>query len=89
MLQSFQNALEICKKLTKKDPANALWQTDLAWSHFMFVRAAADGWRRHAQDGLAILKRLDAEGKLTADQKGWIGAFEEALREPENRGPRR
>jgi len=29
--------------------------------------------------GLAILKRLDAEGKLTADQKEWITDFEDVL----------
>jgi hypothetical protein len=45
----------------------------------MFAKAASDGWQQHAQEGLAILKRLDAEGKLTADQKGWIEAFEAAL----------
>ena len=70
MLQSFQDALEICEKLTKKNPSNAMWQTDLAWSHYEFVQAASDGWQQHAKDGLAILKRLDAEGKLSADQKG-------------------
>jgi tetratricopeptide (TPR) repeat protein len=89
MLQSFQDALEICEKLTKKDPSNAMWQTDVAWSHYKFVQAASDDWRKHGQDGLAILKRLDAEGKLTADQKEWIALFEEAMEEPENAGPHR
>jgi hypothetical protein len=28
---------------------------------------------------LAILRRLDAEGRLPADKKGWIAAFEQAL----------
>jgi hypothetical protein len=56
-----------------------MWQTDLAWSHYKFVQAASDGWQQHAQEGLAILKRLDAEGKLRADQKGWIALFEAAL----------
>jgi hypothetical protein len=89
MLLSYQEALAICEKLTKKDPANAMWQTDLAWSHYKFVQAASDGWRKHGQDGLVILKRLDAKGKLTADQKKWIARFEEAMQEPESAGPRR
>jgi len=38
--------------------------------------------RRFSQeDGLAILKRLDAEDRLTADQKGWIPALENMLAE--------
>ena len=45
--------------------------------------------RHHLASGLAILKRLDAEGKLTADQKEWIAMFEEAMQEPESAGPRR
>ena len=89
MLQSFQDALQICGRLTKKDPANAMWQTDLAWSHYKFVQASADGWRSHAEEGLAILKRLDAEGRLTAGQKEWIAMFEAALQQPEDAEPQR
>jgi tetratricopeptide (TPR) repeat protein len=89
MLQSFRDALEICEKLTKKDPSNAMWQTDVAWSHYKFVQAASDSWPKHGQEGLAILKRLDAEGKLTADQKKWIAAFDDAMQELESAGPRR
>ena len=44
--------------------------------------AGAPDAARHLAEGLAILKRLHAQGRLTADQEGWIAMFEAALREP-------
>ena len=58
-------------------------------SAWKLAAAGAKDKRQHLASGLAILKRLDAEGKLTADQKEWIAAFEEAMQEPENAGPHR
>ncbi len=50
-------------------------------SAWKLAEAGADDARQLSRRGLAILKRLDAEGKLTADQKEWIAAFEAALPE--------
>jgi tetratricopeptide (TPR) repeat protein len=40
-------------------------------------------------DLLSVLRDLNREGKLTADQKEWIAMFEDAMQEPENAGPHR
>ena len=66
-----------------------VWQTDLVVSAWKLAEAGAKDKRQHLASGLAILKRLDAEGKLTADQKRWIAVFEEAMQEPENAEPHR
>ena len=63
-----------------------VWQTDLVVSAWKLAEAGAKDKRQHLASGLAILKRLDAEEKLTADQKEWIAPFEEAMQEPENAG---
>ena len=68
--------------LAARDPSNVVWQTDLVVSAWKLASAGAPEAARHA-NGLAILKRLHAEGRLTADQEGWIAIFEAALREPD------
>ncbi len=82
-LKAYEDGLDIRKRLAARDPNNVEWQTDLVVSAWKLMGAGAENRRRHLAEGLAILKRLDAEGKLTADQKEWIGAFEAALRAPE------
>jgi hypothetical protein len=54
------------------------WQTDLVVSAWKLAQEGAYDAQRHLANGHAISKRLDAEGKLTADQTEWIGAFEAA-----------
>ena len=83
-LKAYSNALEIDKKLAALDPDNAEWQSDVVVSAWKLAEAGAKDKRQHLASGLAILKRLYAEGKLPADQRGWIAAFEEAMQEPEN-----
>ena len=43
------------------------------------AQAEAQDASRYLADGLAILRKLDAGGKLTANQKSWIAIFEAAL----------
>jgi hypothetical protein len=88
-LKAYKDGLDIRKQLAARDPNNVVWQTDLVVSAGKLAGAGAKDRRQHLASGLAILKRLDAEGKLTADQKEWIAPFEEAMQEPENAGPRR
>jgi hypothetical protein len=76
------DGLDIAKALAARDPNNVVWQTDLVVSAWKLAQAGAHDARGHVGNGLAILKRLDGEGKLTADQKGWIGAFEAAWQMP-------
>ncbi len=81
-LKAFNDGLEIRKALAARDPANVVWQTDLVVSGWKLASAGAADAARHLAEGLAILKRLHAEGRLTADQEGWIAPFEAALQEP-------
>ncbi len=81
-LKAYEDGLDIRKRLAERDKNNVQWQTDLAVSAWKLAAAGAEDGRAQIAGGLAILKRLDAEGKLTADQKGWIGAFDGALRAP-------
>jgi hypothetical protein len=83
-LKAYKDGLDIAKQLAARDPANVVWQTDLVVSAWKLAETAED--KQHLASGLAILKRLYAEGKLTADQKKWIAAFEEAMQEPESAG---
>ncbi len=87
-LKAFNDGLEIAKALAARDPANVVWQTDLVVSAWKLASAGAPDAARHIAEGLAILKRLHAEGRLTVDQKSWIAMFEEALRGPGEVAPK-
>jgi tetratricopeptide (TPR) repeat protein len=85
-LKAYKDGLEIAKALAARDPNNVEWQTDLVVSAWKLASAGAPDAARHIAEGLAILKRLHAEGRLTADQEGWIAIFEAAsLRKPEEK----
>jgi tetratricopeptide (TPR) repeat protein len=86
-LKAYLDGLEIAKRLAARDPSNVVWQTDLVVSAWKLASAGAEDAVRNLADGLAILKRLDGKGRLTADQKQWIGAFEAALEETEPAAP--
>ncbi len=81
-LIAYKDGLGIAKALAARDPSNVVWQTDLVVSAAKLASAGAPDAARHLAEGLAILKRLHAQGRLTADQEGWIAMFEAALREP-------
>ena len=64
--QYHQKALEITERLVRQEPERADYQTDLIVS---LVRA---GDRASLERALAIARRLEAEQKLTADQRQWV-----------------
>jgi hypothetical protein len=67
-LDQYERACALIQTLSQKDPANAQWQTDLIISAYKLASLGGPEACRHAQEGLAIAKRLAAEGKLAADQ---------------------
>jgi tetratricopeptide (TPR) repeat protein len=75
---AYRTGLPVLDKLIAADPANVLMQTNLAGTLFKLAQAGDDAPAR-LRDGLAILRRLDAEGRLPADRKPWIGFFEQAI----------
>ena len=72
--QFYQKALEIRERLVGQEPERADYQTDLVVS---LVRTAT---RESLERALAILRRLEQQHKLTAQQADWIGVLEQALR---------
>ena len=77
-LDAYGKSLAIREKLAAADPGNAQWQADMAISLFRLAMAG-DDTRARLTRALDILRKLDAAGKLTADQKGWIALFEGKL----------
>jgi len=77
-LAADRDGLAIAKALAQRDPSNTQWQHDLVVSLYK-VASAGGNAKANLTEALAILKRLDAEGKLTADQKGWVATIEAAL----------
>jgi hypothetical protein len=62
------------ERLVRQEPERADYQTDLV------VSLHRAGTRESLERALAICHRLEKEGKLTAQQSGWIPALEEALK---------
>jgi tetratricopeptide (TPR) repeat protein len=71
--QFYQKALEIAERLVRQEPDRADYQADLVAS------LGRVGTRESLERALAILRRLEGQGKLTAQQAGWIGIIEQAL----------
>jgi hypothetical protein len=75
-LVSLEERLAVVRDLaeTRKDSTEA--QTDLVVGLYKLATVAA-GERKDAviDEGLQILARLDADGKLTDVQKGWSESF--------------
>ncbi len=84
-LQSYRESLAIRERLAAQDPSNAGWQADVVVSCWKVAQAlggptqSAEA-RALLQRGLDILQGLQAESRLTAAQRAWISAFEQALR---------
>lgn len=78
-LKAYQDGLDIRKALATRDPANAQWQKDLVVSAWKLASIDAPEACSHLREGLAILKLLNAANRLTADQQGWIPAFESEI----------
>lgn len=79
-LAFYSQSLDIREKLTHQDAANVQWQASVVAScwRMSFVSNGAER-QGYLQRGLAILQRLQQENRLTAEQQGWIGLFQEAL----------
>lgn len=77
-LDAYRKSLAIREALAAADPGNAQWQADMAISLYRLAMAG-DDTRARLTRALDILRKLDAAGKLTADQKGWIALFEGKL----------
>jgi tetratricopeptide (TPR) repeat protein len=78
-LAAFRDGFVIDDKLAAADPENAEWQINLVLSLWHLAGDGNDEPRARYMRALEILRRLDAAGKLTADQKGWIGMIEQRL----------
>jgi len=84
--KAYQDALAITKRLADQDPTNTLWRTDLVISSVKMTMvldqntaAGRDQARRLLENSLAILRPLQAAGRLTPKQQGWITDIEKRL----------
>jgi len=85
-LQAYRKLLAIAEALAARDPANTLWQTDLAVS-FAKLGTLAHGQtvelrRDYLRRGRAILALLKSENRLLPNQD-WIEWFDIHLTELE------
>jgi len=74
--------LALRQQIAASDPDNALWQTELIVSLVQSARAG-DEPQAHLEQALALAQKLDAAGKLNANQKGLIGSIQQALAAPQ------
>jgi hypothetical protein len=83
-LSAYRKGLEIREALAERDPANALWQVELAVSCAKLGSLdnllEAHDRRAYLSRGREILARQKAANKLAANQD-WIGWFDDALRQ--------
>lgn len=75
---AYRDGLPILEKLAAADPGDVTLQTDLAFSQWKLAQIGDDATVR-LRVALAILRRLDADGRLAADKKNWITAIEQAI----------
>ena len=75
-LAAYEERLAISRDLAELRKGSTEAQTDLVVSLYKLAEIA-DGGRKDAviDEGLSILARLDADGKLNDDQKGWSESF--------------
>ena len=68
---TYTESLDIARRLAKGDPGNAQAQTDLVVS-LSRVADVSDKPEPLYQECLDILRKLDGEGRLSPEQRGWI-----------------
>jgi hypothetical protein len=75
-LAAAEESLAIARDLAELRKNDAEAQIDLVVGLYKLAKVAA-GERKDAviDEGLQLLARLDADGKLTDDQKGWTESF--------------
>jgi tetratricopeptide (TPR) repeat protein len=74
----YRNSAAIFERLAAGDPGDVRIQTNLIVNLYKLAQLGDDATARLRQ-AVAILRRLDAEGKLSADRKGLIGALEQEI----------
>jgi tetratricopeptide (TPR) repeat protein/energy-coupling factor transporter ATP-binding protein EcfA2 len=77
-IKEFREGLVVIERYSASDPNNPRWQIDLALA-LNKLALIGDEPRARFERALAILRKLDAAGRLSANQKGWIQALEEGL----------
>ena len=77
-LAAYRASLKIAEALSAADPSNAGWQRDLAWSHWRLAQHGAQP-RRNWQAVVTILRKLDADGRLSPADKKWLPVAESNL----------
>ena len=77
-LAAYRDGLAIRRALSAKDPASAQWQTEVVQA-LVKLAVADDDPRGRITEALDILRRLDANGRLTPVQQKWIPALEAEL----------
>ena len=77
-LAAFEEGLAIARKLAEADPGNAEAQTDLVVSLTRIAGVSDDPQPLYAE-ALAILEALDADGRLSMEQREWIGWVNDQL----------
>jgi tetratricopeptide (TPR) repeat protein len=85
-LAAFKAGMEIRERLAKGDPSTTGWQTDLIVSRmklYFLMDVSQPEAKKAARDilvaNLEVLRPLAAEGRLTAEQSGWLKDHEERL----------
>jgi tetratricopeptide (TPR) repeat protein len=81
-LAAYRKALEIRERLAARDRAgmNAQWQTDVVVSCFKIGKLApAAEALPLLRRGLEILRRLDQQGRIDANQASWRGIVEKLI----------
>jgi uncharacterized protein len=68
---AYRENLVIRRTLAQTDPSNVDWQTKLVLS-LLRMADASEAPAADLGEALAILKRLDAAGKLPPDKKDWV-----------------
>ena len=69
---AYQEGLDIARHLAETNPASAEAQTDLVYS-LTLVAGLSDNGKPLYEESLDILNALNAQGRLTSDEQGWIG----------------
>ncbi len=79
-LEVYRKDTAIAEKLAATDPHNAEWQSDLAIS-LVKLAEVGDNPRARLTRARQILRQLDAEGKLAANQRGWLAIVDRRISE--------
>jgi WD40 repeat protein/serine/threonine protein kinase len=82
------DVVRLLASLADQDPSARTWSLALAlaaWGRYLHVQPGDLKERQEAADGLKKglerLKRLERENRLTAEEQGWLGPFQQAIDE--------